>query len=43
MVNDKINLMISNSEEIDNVNGTFGMSIFKKCNALTLTLKKHYY
>jgi len=39
MVNDKINLMISNSEEIDNVNGTFGMSIFKKCNALTLTLK----
>jgi len=39
MVNDKINLMISNSVEIDNVNGTFGMSIFKKCNALTLTLK----
>lgn len=39
MLTDKLNLMVNNSNKIDNVAGTFGMNIFKKCNALTLTLK----
>lgn len=39
MLNEKINLMLSNSNKIENVDGTFGMGMFKKCNALTLTMK----
>lgn len=39
MLNQKLNLMILNSEKIENVDGTFGMGMFKKCNALTLTMK----
>ncbi|MGL5351906.1 MAG: DUF4003 family protein [Clostridium sp.] len=39
MLNEKLNLMLLNSQKIDNVDGSFGMSMFKKCNALTLTMK----
>lgn len=38
--NRKINLLIDNSEILDNVNGIgFGTNIFKKCNALNLAIK----
>lgn len=38
--NGKINLLIDNSEILDNVSGIgFGTNIFKKCNALNLTIK----
>ena len=39
MICDKLNLMIHNCHDLDKVHGTFGMSLFKKCNALNVTLK----
>lgn len=39
MFKEKIDLMIRNSEGIEEVEGTLGMGMFKKCNALTLTMK----
>lgn len=39
MLKEKLNLMILNSEKIEEVDGTFAMGMFKKCNALTLTMK----
>lgn len=39
MLNRKLDLMILNSERIENVDGTFAMGMFKKSNALTLTMK----
>lgn len=39
MVEGKIQLMITNSKEIDNVKGTFGMNLFKKCNSMNLAIK----
>ncbi|EGT3617716.1 DUF4003 family protein [Clostridium perfringens] len=39
-IEEKINLLIDNSEILDSVNGIgFGTNIFKKCNALNLTIK----
>ena len=39
MVDDKFKLLIKNSEILDEVKNTFGMNIFKKCNALNITMK----
>lgn len=39
MIYEKTNLLIKNCNNLDNVHGTFGMNIFKKCNALNATLK----
>lgn len=36
---DKINLMVTNSNNFDNVKGLLESNIFKKCNALSVTLK----
>ncbi len=35
----KVNLLIENSRELDNAGGVFTENIFKKCSALSLTLK----
>lgn len=39
MLNNKIKLMIKNSQGMNDVGGIFEVNVFKKCNALNLTLK----
>lgn len=39
MLEEKIQLMLTNSSEIEKVHGTLGMNLFKKCNAMNLTLE----
>lgn len=41
MLEEKINLMILNGRGIEDVHGTLGMNLFKKCNAMNLTLKNN--
>lgn len=39
MINEKVNLLIENSNKLDEVSNSLGMGISRKCNALNLTLK----
>ncbi|GAA0109771.1 MULTISPECIES: DUF4003 family protein [Clostridium] len=39
MIENKIELLIKNSNSLENVKSTFGMDTFKRCNALNLTLR----
>ncbi|MEO2565602.1 DUF4003 family protein, partial [Clostridium tertium] len=39
MIENKIELLIKNSNSLENVKSTFGMGTFKRCNALNLTLR----
>lgn len=39
MIDNKLDLLIKNSNNLENVKSTFGMGIFKRCNALNLTLR----
>lgn len=39
MIENKVKLLIKNSNSLENVKSTFGMGTFKKCNALNLTLR----
>ncbi|WP_291653537.1 DUF4003 family protein [Clostridium sp.] len=39
MIENKIELLINNSNNLENVKSTFGMGTFKRCNALNLTLR----
>ncbi|MDV4150590.1 DUF4003 family protein [Clostridium sp. AL.422] len=39
MIENKLNLLIRNSDVLEHVKSSFGMSIFKRCSALNLTLR----
>ncbi len=42
MIESKLDLLIKNSNSLDNVKSTFGMGTFKRCNALNLTIRGVY-
>lgn len=39
MIENKLDLLIKNSNSLDHVKSTFGMGTFKRCNALNLTIR----